>query len=61
MPFPGAHGDGSTDSPRRSVPARRFMYVAIFLFFACAGPGKYALSTALGWDEDNSLPGLLKQ
>lgn len=38
-----------------------FMYVAIFLFFACAGPGKYALSTALGWDEDNSLPGLLKQ
>ena len=38
-----------------------FMYVAIFLFFATMGPGKFAVSTALGWDKDKSLGGLLKQ
>merc|ERR1711871_1812253 len=38
-----------------------FMYLAIFLFFATAGPGKFAVSTALGWDKDKSLLGLLKQ
>lgn len=38
-----------------------FMYLAIFLFFATAGPGKFAVSTALGWDKDKSLAGLLKQ
>ena len=38
-----------------------FMYVAIFLFFATMGPGKFAVSTALGWDKDKSLVGLLKQ
>merc|ERR1711924_187693 len=38
-----------------------FMYVAIFLFFATKGPGKFAVSTALGWDKDKSLVGLLKQ
>jgi len=37
------------------------MYLAIFLFFATAGPGKFAVSTALGWDKDKSLAGLLKQ
>jgi uncharacterized membrane protein YphA (DoxX/SURF4 family) len=37
------------------------LYVAVFLMVAVKGPGKFSLSQLLGWNDDNSLFGKIKQ
>jgi uncharacterized membrane protein YphA (DoxX/SURF4 family) len=37
------------------------LYMGIFLLIAATGPGKYSLAQRLGWNDDNSLLGKLKQ
>jgi len=37
------------------------VYVCSFLLFAVTGPGKYSVAQALGWNDDKSLLGKLKQ
>jgi len=37
------------------------LYVAVFLMVAIKGPGKFSLSQLLGWNDDNSLFGKIKQ
>merc|ERR1719191_619742 len=37
------------------------LYFAIFLFIAATGPGKFSIAQVLGWNDDNSLIGKIKQ
>jgi uncharacterized membrane protein YphA (DoxX/SURF4 family) len=37
------------------------LYMGIFLLIAATGPGKYSLAQRLGWNDDKSLFGKLKQ
>jgi uncharacterized membrane protein YphA (DoxX/SURF4 family) len=37
------------------------LYIGIFLLIMAAGPGKFSLAQLLGWNDDKSLPGKLKQ
>jgi uncharacterized membrane protein YphA (DoxX/SURF4 family) len=37
------------------------VYVSAFLLFAVTGPGKYSVAQALGWNDDKSLLGKIKQ
>jgi uncharacterized membrane protein YphA (DoxX/SURF4 family) len=37
------------------------LYFAIFVLVAATGPGKFSIAQALGWNEDKSLLGKLKQ
>jgi len=37
------------------------LYFAIFALYAAAGPGKLSIAQALGWNDDKSLLGKIKQ
>jgi uncharacterized membrane protein YphA (DoxX/SURF4 family) len=37
------------------------VYVSVFLLFAATGPGKYSVAQAVGWNDDKSLLGKIKQ
>jgi uncharacterized membrane protein YphA (DoxX/SURF4 family) len=37
------------------------LYMGIFLLIAATGPGKFSLAQRLGWNDDNSFLGKLKQ
>jgi uncharacterized membrane protein YphA (DoxX/SURF4 family) len=37
------------------------LYLALFLIVAANGPGKFSVAQVLGWNEDKTIPGKLKQ
>jgi uncharacterized membrane protein YphA (DoxX/SURF4 family) len=37
------------------------LYLAVFVLVAATGPGKFSIAQAIGWNDDNTILGKLKQ